>query len=346
MAFDEESGLFDVGEFDVASFDNVSFSDNVSSSDLIEKETRKTLTDNSNVSDDYNRTASLNKDLTDNISSSDVMSKSIQREVFDTLTVVDNYNRTASLNKSLTDNITTTDDYSRTANLNRLFTDEVKNYTSESGLFDIGTFDNALFDYTTLSDGITDKISKQVNRSFVDNVSSDDVFSKLIIKSLMDNLSISEDKFNTQGKNFWDYITITDNICLNKISGVINTIQDDFHTVLNDIMNEEVKLVKQSVEMTNGFIDEIAELEFCITCRIMPMSQKDRNLIEIGNLSSGNMIGYFYPTYDFRGTDYEVDNDDIINDLKNSVKYRVVSIVQREHLNNKIVYVKAVLQRI
>jgi len=319
MAFDEESGLSDIGKFDVALFDNVSFSDDVSSVDEIKKNNTKSLKDNVSSVDDYNRSASLSRDLSDNITSSDNISKSTERSINDSVSAVDDYNRTATLSRSFTDSINVTDVYNRFLDLKRSFDELIS---------------------------IDDITFRKRFVCFIESISADDTINKLLIKSFTDSSLISDNSENLKGRTLIDFLNVSDHICLNKISGVISTIQDDFHTVLTDIMNEEVKLVKQSVEMTNGFIDEIAELEFCITCRIMPISQKDRNLIEIGNLSSGNMIGYFYPSYEFNGTDYIVDNDDIINDLKNSVRYRVVSIVQREHLNNKIVYVKAVLQRI
>ncbi len=95
-------------------------------------------------------------------------------------------------------------------------------------------------------------------------------------------------------------------------------------------------LIRSSIDMTATNIK----------CRIMPVSQKERNMDSMGIFTSGSMIGYFLPEYECDGETYEVEENDIIEDTKNDVRYRVTKILQKQHLNNEVVYIKASLQKI
>jgi hypothetical protein len=105
-------------------------------------------------------------------------------------------------------------------------------------------------------------------------------------------------------------------------------------------------LVKETDIKSGDFIEDVEDISFCIQCRIVPITQKERNMLPLGRVTTGSMTGYFLPSYDFRGVSYEVQENDIINDKKNDVTYRILKIIQREHLNYKVVYIKGLLQKI
>lgn len=100
--------------------------------------------------------------------------------------------------------------------------------------------------------------------------------------------------------------------------------------------------LNKTIELSDGDVD-INKIP--ILCRIMPMSDKERNIIGMGNFTSGLKTGYFYPKYEHDGSDYVVEENDIIED-SNSVKYRVTKILHEQHLGDEAIYIKGALQRI
>lgn len=100
--------------------------------------------------------------------------------------------------------------------------------------------------------------------------------------------------------------------------------------------------LNKTIELSTGDVDVN---RVPILCRIMPLSDKERNLIGMGNFTSGSRIGYFHPKYEHAGNEFIVEENDIIEDL-NDVKYRVTKILHEQHLGSEVIYIKAMLNRI
>lgn len=80
--------------------------------------------------------------------------------------------------------------------------------------------------------------------------------------------------------------------------------------------------------------------------RIMPVSEKDRQVHGAGRFNSGEMIGYFKPSYESGGSTYIVEEGDVIARPDESDKFRVVEVVQREKISDTVIYIKTRLRRI
>lgn len=332
-----QEARFDVGTFDSARFDSVYYTENIATSetfnkyfiflldlydnltttDSILKDISSQLTDALSLNDAIYKASNIN--LIDSISTASLLSNEAQKNIIDNVNAIDT-NITKDIIKLLTDLNNITDDFMRVATLFRTLSDNI---------------------------GALDTIQKEVNKSLTDNSTSTDSILRDIKVYFEDISNITDIHVWTWIKEFIETITTTDNtICLNRISGVIDEIKTDFETVLFDLMNESVQLIKTTTTKDGGFIDDISSEEFCIQCRIMPMSQKDRNMIPLGQVTTGTMTGYFLPSYTYNGTSYKVEENDEIYDLKKSTRYRVISIVQEEHLNNQVIYIKGLLHRI
>lgn len=203
--------------------------------------------------------------------------------------------------------------------------------------------------FRELNDAISsdDSIIKQNTKLLEDSVLGNEEFLKDLSVFLNDAIGLFDDVMFTQMVYFEDSVGVIDReSCINRVSGVIATIQKDLKDVLFDIMNEQCFLVKEEAVMENNFVEDLDRDVICVQCRIVPISQKDRNMIPLGSITTGSMTGYFLPEYNYENQVYEVKQNDVIEDRKNDVSYRVIKIIQREHLNTKVVYIKALLQRI
>lgn len=317
MPWTEESGLFDVGEFDVAKFDLLAYpdlTDSASVSDAKDKTTGKNVTDSSTLSD-----AITERNIGFNLKDDAYLTESfhIWKEMFvemhDYAYLTETFNKLVT--KDNTESINATDTISKLIELPERMSELLST---------------------------TETLIKTAGKNFNESTTALEQFYRSLEKGLQEVSTIIEEFTKTKGIFLNDSVGLLDHKCSFRISGVIKTIQEDFNTVLFDLMNEEATLVKvyedeeQYEEMPQG----------CVQCRIMPMSDKDRNLIGMGNFTSGTNVGYFLPYYKLMdGNEYKVEENDIIEDRKNNAKYRVTSIQQEQHLSNEIIYIKAMLRR-
>lgn len=124
------------------------------------------------------------------------------------------------------------------------------------------------------------------------------------------------------------------------------TFDSDFVDVLEDILIETLWLIRTTeTQDSSGKVDSYVETKICAPGRIMPLSEKDRHIDGIGTILSGDMIGYFKPTYDNFDTSYEVTEGDQI-ERNSGVKFRVEKILHRQLLGSTMVYIKTKLRRL
>ena len=273
------------------------------------------------------------------VDSVDVVSNGVSRSFFESVEASDSFDSLLVFILDFFESVGVSDEK---------FNEISRAFSEVAGVSDDFSRDASYF--RSFSDGVSvdDSVEKTVFRKLVELVESVDTsISRGIIRDLHDLVLSSDDLNTSRIIEFFESVGVKDwEFCSNLVSGVIETIRQDFDTVLNDLMNEKVDLVKVFEDKTSGFVDDISETRFCITCRIMPVSQQERNMLPVGKISSGSMKGYFYPSYDFRGETYKVEMGDEISDGKNNVRYRVEEIIERQHLNDRVVYVKALLKRI
>jgi gas vesicle protein len=337
MAPTVESGIFGVGTFGNARFGNVSFEENVS------------------VSEDFDSKAIYVKILEDSVSVSEERTNNISKQLEDNISISEDFVRQANLFRTLLENISISEDLSKEAQKNLTENISVNDEDIQKNIYkllsDSLNIDEDISKSTTknISDSlsVSENISKETRKKLQEQVSITESFVKTIYKNITDSVSITDDGLVlTWILDLVDNVSITDDGCFNRIDKAIQTIKDDFESVLTDVMNESVDLVKQTTTTNGGFIDDISHTKFCVQCRIMPVSQRDRQMLPTGIMVTGTMTGYFYPTYTFKGNTYVVEENDEIYDAKKDIRYRVVSTPQREHLNNEVIYIKATLRRI
>lgn len=120
----------------------------------------------------------------------------------------------------------------------------------------------------------------------------------------------------------------------------------DFADCLDDMIVERLQLIKTiETQDAGGRTDDYVEFKVCAPGRIMPVSEKDRNIEGIGTIISGDMIGYFKPTYANFSTDYEVEEGDQI-ERTSGVKFRVEKIIHRQEIDDVVIYIKTLLRRL
>lgn len=123
------------------------------------------------------------------------------------------------------------------------------------------------------------------------------------------------------------------------------TIAEDFVSVLEDVLIERAKLKRETKTTDSlGNVSTIINPVITIDCSIQPVTNKNWNVIEYGLPVTGEMIGYFKPTYTQFGTDYEVEEGDEIE--WNSANFRVEEIMSRPEHGGEVVFIKARLVRI
>ena len=148
-------------------------------------------------------------------------------------------------------------------------------------------------------------------------------------------------------KTLSETVTVSDNNCQIRMDATeITTVQEDFIDCLEDFLIEQLWLIRNiETEDAAGRNDDYVETKICAPGRIMPLSEKDRNIESIGTIISGDMIGYFKPTYTNFSTDYEVEEGDQI-ERESGVKFRVEKILHRQAIGDSVVYIKAYLRRL
>jgi hypothetical protein len=123
-------------------------------------------------------------------------------------------------------------------------------------------------------------------------------------------------------------------------------IATDFINVIDDSLSEDTDLIRNVSTVDGaGMRDDTATLSIPINCRIMPLSDKERSLMDFGQVVAGQRIGYFKSTYTYLSVIYTIVEDDLI-EVSASESYRVQKIFQEEHLGTTMVYIKALLRRI
>ena len=333
------------------------FSDGINISDFRFSFPQKYLSDGLSISDVFDSLLTATIVFSENIGISDNVSKGLSRELSDGVSVSDSIIKTAF--KEFSDIISVTDDFDT---LFVMFLDLVDS---------LNITENATFGVSkSLEDNINvvDNFSRVYNAflELNDSVNALDSFVKGVGKELKDEVSIVENILRTfqifledtinvlanieTGTQFGllleDTLNVKDRLCFNEITKVIFSIKKDFEDVLYDLMKEQVNLIKLFTDREGSFVEDVSQKTFCIDCRIVPISQKDREMIPLDKVTTGQMTGYFLPKYAFEGDIYEVEENDEIYDSKNDVRYRVISIIQREHLNTEVIYIKALLRRI
>ena len=123
------------------------------------------------------------------------------------------------------------------------------------------------------------------------------------------------------------------------------SLTDDFEMAMNDMLVEKAKLRKETRTTDSlGNVKTIVNPDVTIECSIQPITQKNWNVIEMGLPVSGEMIGFFKPSYTQFGSSHEVEEGDEI--VWNSINLRVEEIMSKPEHGGEVVYVKARLVRI
>lgn len=148
-------------------------------------------------------------------------------------------------------------------------------------------------------------------------------------------------------KTLSETITVADNNCRIKSDYVVKTsIATDFSNVLADVATETLWLRREtSTQDSAGDTASYSETRISTPGRIMPLSEKDRNIDGIGTIITGDMIGYFEPIYTDAGTDYEITEGDQI-ERDDGTLFRVQKIVHRQTLGEVTIYIKTYLRRL
>jgi hypothetical protein len=293
------------------------------------------------------------KNILDNIESSDLKYFSLEKFLFEETNIIDHFGRLVNYFRDFLDLSETSETIKKSLERNFLDlseTSEIIKKSLERNFLDLSETSetikkNSTKNFLDLSE-TSDNIFKKIN-IFLEDLSetSDDIFKK--INMFLEDLSETSDLFYAAKViDLFDNFGVSEDICLNQIKAVIFDIKKDLVDVLFDLMNEEVGLIKETNLNDGDFVDDIIETKFCVQCRLVPVSEKERNILSLGKITTGVLTGYFLPSYTFRGIVYEVEENDLIFDGKNNIEYRVLKIYQREHLNNEVVYIKALLQRI
>lgn len=123
------------------------------------------------------------------------------------------------------------------------------------------------------------------------------------------------------------------------------TIAEDFIAALNDLLAEKAALIKETTTTDSaGNPINVVNPSITISCSIQPVTQKNWNVLEYGLPVSGEMVGYFKPSYTEFDTDYEVEEGDEIE--WNDMNFRVKEIMSKPEHGSEVVYIKARLVRI
>lgn len=119
----------------------------------------------------------------------------------------------------------------------------------------------------------------------------------------------------------------------------------DFIEDLEEVLSESASLIRYtSTTDSAGIEDDTATTTIPINCRIMPLSDKNRLLADIGQVTGGDSIGYFEPVYTYSSVDYTVAEGDIIKKSSTEV-YRIQKILHVQHAGSTPIYLKALLKR-
>lgn len=147
-------------------------------------------------------------------------------------------------------------------------------------------------------------------------------------------------------KTLSDTVSVADNNCQIRGDKDIDDMQEDFTDCLDEILTETLSLIKSTeTEDAAGRNETYSETTISAPGRIMPISEKDRNIEGIGTVISGYMIGYFKPTYTQASVDYEVEEGDQI-ERTSSTRFRVEKILHRQAIGEDVIYIKTLLRRL
>ena len=94
-----------------------------------------------------------------------------------------------------------------------------------------------------------------------------------------------------------------------------------------------------------GAITAISEVTYSIYGYIQDLTKKDRKLHESGIAIKGDRLLYLKPTYVYSGTTYTPKEGVILTD-RDSVKWRLVQIIQEPYFANVQIYKKCLVRSI
>lgn len=121
--------------------------------------------------------------------------------------------------------------------------------------------------------------------------------------------------------------------------------RNDFDTVLDENGSSFSLIKKNRTEDAQGGIHEVTDTVVYIDGITQPVTEKDRELTEVGNIPKGSVRGYFKHEYNQDGTDYVVDTGDELKDGYGR-EWRVVTIEGRYRVKGFEIYRKVILRRI
>jgi hypothetical protein len=118
-------------------------------------------------------------------------------------------------------------------------------------------------------------------------------------------------------------------------------------------MSEIDELIGQSVTLRKvtpsfdglGHLEEESTEDVTIKGILQPISEKDKEILEVGEFISGDVKGYFKHKYIRSGVEYTVETNDIIIDWDNT-EWRVLKIFGKWSWGTEEIFRKCLLRRI
>jgi len=115
---------------------------------------------------------------------------------------------------------------------------------------------------------------------------------------------------------------------------------------IDELIGQSVTLRKVAETLDgHGHMETEANTDVAITGLLQPISEKDKEILKIGEFRSGDFKGYFKYKYTVDSTDYTVEVGDIVIDW-NNIQWRVLKLYGRWSWGETEVYRKCLLRRI
>jgi len=332
------------------------FSDNITTADSIAKKPTRLFSDATDISDSFSRVITavrvfsdaidasdsivrfVTRPFSDPIDVSDTIARAIERLYTESIDISEDFEALKVIFKTLTDNITVADSIGKKP---------TKGLTDTISVEDLYT--RALILLRAYTDNLTilDSIGKGMGRDLTDNLTVADSIAKKPVKGLTDTTNIS-DSLSRQlalSRILTDTLYVNDDIFPQKYSFAIGDIQTDFASVLADIMTEDVTLRQVAVTTDSlGNPATATDTDVTIDCGIKYLTETDRQILGVGTLTKGELVGYFKENYTVSSVVYTVTVGDII--IRNDIYYRITKIFSRFKLGETVIYMKALLERL
>jgi hypothetical protein len=199
-----------------------------------------------------------------------------------------------------------------------------------------------------LSDGIStaDSIINTVIVLPVDGISlSESITSQNVFAPLSDTISLTDDPDISLWFSLSESISIDDDVFSIYYKPTLGTVMaGDFSDSLADTIDEDVTLRQVvNTQDSSGNTTLVTETDIAITGKFTDITFSDFEQLGIGENAFGYIKGYFKPSYTVSGTDYSVAVGDEI--VRNSIVYRVVTILGTFELADTEIFVKTLLRR-